>query len=221
MSEFEQKVSTKERLLIAAEKLFAEKGFADVSLRDITTAAEANVSSVSYYYSSKDALTDEVIQRHIFPVNEARLFTLKALRGASGKEAIALRDILDSFLRPMVERMRSSSLRNDLFRKIMGYCMADRAHQLPPELDNQMKIVLGLYIKELKFSLPQLNPELVVWRLHFSFGAVAHALMFSDRLEKYGDQDIGSIGTEEMLERLVDYCIGGLLAEVTPPKDLG
>ena len=45
--------TTKERLLAVAEKLFAEKGFNGVSVREITQSAECNLASVNYYFGNK------------------------------------------------------------------------------------------------------------------------------------------------------------------------
>jgi AcrR family transcriptional regulator len=208
----QEKVNTKDRLIEAAEKLFAEKGFKDVSLRDITNQAKANVASVNYYFSSKDALADEVITRHISPVNEARLREIAKLQESHGERPIPVREILYAFMRPTVEMMQSGSLRSDLFGKIMGYCMGDRAQLLPAEVKPQMKEVLKSFIFQLQRSLPNLSPEVVLWRLHFSFGVVAHTLLFSDRLSEFSEMEVTSGTDERSLERVIDYCLGGLLA---------
>lgn len=215
MSEKKEKVSTKERLVLAAEKLFAEKGFHDVSLRDITKEAKANVASVNYYFSSKDALEDEVIVRHIGPVNDARMAALDTLREQYGEEAIPSREVILAFMRPMIELMHSSSLRSDLFAKIMGRCMGDKGHAMPPQIEPQMKAVIGAFIQELLRALPQLTPETVLWRLHFSFGVVAHTLLFSERLSEFAGEELGDVTMDSSLERIIDYCEGGLLAADT------
>lgn len=44
---------TKTRILDAAEKLFAERGFSETSLRLITSKAEVNLASVNYHFGSK------------------------------------------------------------------------------------------------------------------------------------------------------------------------
>ncbi len=48
--------STREKILDTAERLFAEKGFDGVSVREITSRAGCNVASVSYYFGSKKEL---------------------------------------------------------------------------------------------------------------------------------------------------------------------
>lgn len=52
---------TERRLLEAAVELFADQGFAATSVRQVCTAAGANVASVNYYFGSKRALYDAAI----------------------------------------------------------------------------------------------------------------------------------------------------------------
>src|SRR5207247_5047290 len=56
---------TRERLLRAAERLFADRGFKDVTVRDICRAARANVAAVNYHFGDKLGLYREVMQTAI------------------------------------------------------------------------------------------------------------------------------------------------------------
>ena len=47
---------SRERLLYAALRLFAEKGFAKTSTRDIAQAAGVNIAAISYYFGDKAGL---------------------------------------------------------------------------------------------------------------------------------------------------------------------
>ena len=47
---------SRERLLLAAMRLFAEHGFATTSTREIALAAGANIASISYYFGDKAGL---------------------------------------------------------------------------------------------------------------------------------------------------------------------
>lgn len=60
------------RLLDAALTLFADKGFAKTSIRDIAQAAQVNIASISYYFGDKAGLyravfTDPRSKQHIIP----------------------------------------------------------------------------------------------------------------------------------------------------------
>ena len=69
---------TKERILNAAEALFAEHGFTHTSTRRITRTANVNLAAVNYHFGSKDQLIKAVFNRRIKPVNGERLRRLSA-----------------------------------------------------------------------------------------------------------------------------------------------
>lgn len=55
-------VETRTRLLGAAQRLFAERGFKNVTVRDICREASANVAAVNYHFGDKVGLYHEVLQ---------------------------------------------------------------------------------------------------------------------------------------------------------------
>jgi AcrR family transcriptional regulator len=56
---------TRSRLLRVGERLFADRGFKNVTVRDICLAAHANVASVNYHFGDKLGLYREVLQSAI------------------------------------------------------------------------------------------------------------------------------------------------------------
>src|SRR5690242_1769375 len=54
----------KEKILEAAEQLFAEKGFEGTSVRDIAQQADVNIAMISYYFGSKEKLLEALIENH-------------------------------------------------------------------------------------------------------------------------------------------------------------
>ena len=55
--------TTKDRLLDAAEQLFAERGYDATSMRELTTAAAVNLAAVNYHFGSKRELFAAVFDR--------------------------------------------------------------------------------------------------------------------------------------------------------------
>ncbi|GBF73650.1 hypothetical protein PA598K_01958 [Paenibacillus sp. 598K] len=59
----EEKASTQERILLAAEEQFAQNGYAGTRVSDIAEAADVNVALISYYFESKENLYRGVLER--------------------------------------------------------------------------------------------------------------------------------------------------------------
>src|SRR5258708_20774530 len=97
---------TKDRILDAAERLFATQGFEATSLRAITTQAGVNLAAVNYHFQSKDALLRAVIARRIGPVNRRRLELLDAWEATLTRD---LHSLIEAFLTPAVELKRTNA----------------------------------------------------------------------------------------------------------------
>src|SRR5438477_11014004 len=93
---------TTERIMDAAERLFADHGFEGTSIRDIVDAAKVNLAAVHYHFRSKEALLEAVLTRRISLVNDARLQRLAAAEAAAAPELPSVEDLLRAFILPTV-----------------------------------------------------------------------------------------------------------------------
>jgi AcrR family transcriptional regulator len=95
----------RERILVAAELLYAQRGVDKTSTRDITTEAGVNVASVNYYFRSKEALTEEIFMRLAQRATVLRLADLSKYMDAAhqDKRSLRLEDLVDCFIRPYFE----------------------------------------------------------------------------------------------------------------------
>jgi len=59
---------TRLKLIEVATELFAIKGFAAVSVRELTVAAQINVSAISYYFNGKEGLYEAVLTKQLSPI---------------------------------------------------------------------------------------------------------------------------------------------------------
>jgi AcrR family transcriptional regulator len=87
---------TKEKILDAAEALFAESGVSQTSLRAITNKAKANLGAIHYYFGNKESLIDEVIDRRFNEYYQNRSKQLKKLLNQEQKPS--LEDVLRVFI---------------------------------------------------------------------------------------------------------------------------
>src|SRR6201987_6471838 len=84
---------TRGAILAAAERLFADRGFGDVTLRDIVAEANVTLAAVNYHFGSKDELIAELFVTRSLALNKERLRELReAEEAGDGRPAIA--DIL-------------------------------------------------------------------------------------------------------------------------------
>jgi AcrR family transcriptional regulator len=60
--------STRERILDAAESLFADRGFEGAAMRDIAAGANLNPASLYNHFTSKQALFEAVLERGLRPL---------------------------------------------------------------------------------------------------------------------------------------------------------
>lgn len=62
MGKLDRNLQIRQRLLEAAGEVFAEKGFAKATVREICDRAGANVAAINYYFRDKEGLYREAIQ---------------------------------------------------------------------------------------------------------------------------------------------------------------
>src|SRR3954462_10121544 len=91
---------TRTRLLDAALALLAERGEDGVTLRELTTAAEANVAAVSYHFGSLKSLCDAAIEHALERYLDAQQEAVSKL----GPES-TLEDLAAAFARPMTSAL--------------------------------------------------------------------------------------------------------------------
>jgi len=96
--------------------------------------------------------------------------------------------------------------------KFMGRCMSERSGKLPDQVVRIAQRVVKRITRMLSDALPDVEPELLLWRLHFCFGVMAHTLMHEDTLKTVSKGASGDPDFETTLQRMIDYCKGGLKA---------
>jgi TetR/AcrR family transcriptional regulator len=77
------------KLIEAATPLFAKKGYAAVSVREVSQAASANVAAVSYHFGGKEGLYHAVLEYQFEPIAQA-LERIKTMPAPPPAERLAL-----------------------------------------------------------------------------------------------------------------------------------
>lgn len=169
---------TKERLLEVGERLFAEHGFDNVSLRTITANAEANLAAVNYHFGSKEALIEEVVARRLEPVNRQRVERLRSAQ----LEGLTVERVVAAFLDPVFEEALTDGVGNR-FCKLMSRCIAARDERVSEMVIRQFPEVVTHFVAAIRECVPSLSSDEAHLRLLFMAGAMAHSLFHYDKME--------------------------------------
>ena len=167
-----QHFSTKDRILHAAEELFAEQGFGATSLRQVTSRADVNIAAVNYHFGSKDNLVNEVFRRRMDEMSGERL---AALRKAVADGECTLEPILAAFVEPALA-MAQDRHGGGAFIRVIARAYAESNDSLRKFLSDQYGHVLREFAKAIDGCIPGLGKQELYWRLDFLSGALTYAM---------------------------------------------
>jgi len=94
--------NARERLIVTAERLFAQRGIGGVSLREIgIEAGQRNNSASQYHFGSKAGLVEAIFAYRMAAINERRVAALAEL-DARGM-GLDLRGLVEAYIHPLAE----------------------------------------------------------------------------------------------------------------------
>lgn len=175
------KTRTRARILDAAERLFAERGVAAVSLREIGSAAgQRNNSAVQYHFGTRDALVRALYEDRLAPLNRRRTDLLAALPEDRRTD---LAGLVDVYLRPLAEAMRDGSHDGHYARFIHRFTLEGEVLTPPLEADfaGGMRAVTALIADALAAAEPHTPPAVHSARLRLMQLLVTGTLADSER----------------------------------------
>lgn len=209
--------TTPERLLDAAEKLIAENGYANTSLRKITASADANIAAVNYHFGSKEELVKAMLERRLKPVNKERKDLLLKELGSAGKEnRLPETEVL---LRALIEpaiRFFQFQPGGKHFLRIFSRLHAEPDDTMRKEFLKYMTPVLMGFHEGFKKALPRLAPEKLMPRLFFCIGAMGHGASmlvdshFNNKNSKLGLPPMPD--SDSLVEELISFVTRGMEA---------
>lgn len=210
--------NTKERLLDAAEELFAQNGISGTSLRDLTNKAAANLASVNYHFGSKDGLLRALLERRIKPLNDERMRLLDLAERAAGDGVPTLESILHAFVAPTIWSCRQ----HPHFMRVMGRMQTDPDPAVRQWMASDLFATLVSRLERLLTRrLPDVPVAELYWRMCFLVGSMCHTWMNLHDVELCSKGQASFDGDNDMIERLVCFGAAGLRAGVCAPMSPG
>jgi AcrR family transcriptional regulator len=195
---------TRSAILAAAERLYADRGFGDVTLRDIVAAANVNLAAVNYHFGSKDELIAELFVTRSLALNRERLRDLRAAEERGGGRA-ELSDILRALIGPSLrgclgpERERSTAAR---------FMIRASIESVPPirRIRNREIDHLRKFVGAMRRALPDRAEVELYWGLHFALAMAQQTVRDSERLAKLSDGQCDLDDVEGVIDRVVQVA---------------
>ena len=214
----EDEDGTRERILRTAERLFAERGFNGVSVRELAAAAQVNIASIGYHFKSKEGLLSEVYRRHCEPMIEERLRGLEASSRLRGKAKVAA--IIEAFIRPALQQVEAED--GETFIRLRAVLSGENSELLEKLVAENFDQSSTAFIDELCACLPHLTRTDVCWRFHFLLGAIYYTAAGPHRITAFSNGRCDPSDTESVIGELVPFMTRAFVAPATkrqrPPR---
>jgi len=186
------------RLLDAAEKLFAEQGFDATSVRNLTTEAGCNIAAVNYHFGSKELLYKAMFRRHL-----ERVFSLhkENIKKAMSSENPTVEKLIEMLVRPTFEHSPQKHGQIPMLKLTIR-------ESLNPQFKKEfmaleiVKDFLSKIQEALLVLFPRLNPEKAMLCVFSLEGLVIHPLLFGD----FYHDIISDLAPDNLINHIVQFA---------------
>jgi AcrR family transcriptional regulator len=199
---------TRSAILAAAERLYADRGFGDVTLRDIVAEANVNLAAVNYHFGSKDELIAELFVTRSIATNRERLRELKAAEEQGGGRApieVILHALVGPTLRGCLgpENQRSTAAR---------FMIRASIESVPPirRIKNREIDHLRKFAAAMRRALPGRDEVDLYWALHFALAMAHQTIRDSERLTKLSEGACDLDDVDGIIKRIIDVSVTAL-----------
>jgi AcrR family transcriptional regulator len=205
---------TVERILDAAEQLFAEKGFAETSLRLITSKAGVNLAAVNYHFGSKKALIQAVFVRFLNPFVSSLEQELDRHQKQGADATLTLEQLLEMLVRQALTVKPRSGNDLAIFMRLLGLAFSQSQGHLRKYLAEVYGRVFQRYMQLVFAAAPQLPPSELFWRVHFMLGSAAFTMSSMKALRAIAEAEFDvQPGIDQVLKLMVPFLAAGMRAE--------
>jgi AcrR family transcriptional regulator len=196
-------IDTKQKILDTAEELFGEFGYSATSLRHIIAKANVNLAAVHYHFGAKQDLLDQVVMRKAGPMNECRMQLLDKFEAEAAPEPASIEKIIEAFVAPAIQIEKSPE-----FLKLMGRIHAEGIGQ--GIIQRNFQPTIDRFLSAMRRALPNMSIKELLWKAHFTLGAMAFALRAQP---EFGPEDVLELPSA-IIRRLVAFAGAGFRAPV-------
>lgn len=204
----QQKQDTRERILAAAEELFAQKGFEGVSVRQIMSSADADVSLAYYHFKSKRDLFDQVMLRRVEYLNEIRLQALEQVEQRHPDDAPTVEEIIGAFTSPLMQLLADDHDNWSHYFQLIAQInnSPDKGGVL---MSRYFDPLVSRFIDALRKALPDCDEAELYWSYHFLSGALTLTFAETGRIDNLSGGICSSKDVAAINERMHIFLAAG------------
>ncbi|MCR9213419.1 MAG: TetR/AcrR family transcriptional regulator [Proteobacteria bacterium] len=203
------KISTRNKIKIAAQKLFAEKGMDGVSVREIVAAAEQkNMASLHYYFRTKQDLARELLLDAAAVIEVRRVELLDELEANGGPKSA--REVLSIFIESAI--LPETDPRSLTNVRLYLQAFQNNPNFVQETVNNTGDIGYFRCLAHLKIFMSDINPETMARRLYLMQHYVFNLLAARERAISNNNPEAQFWEGEGTLSELVRTAEAMLLA---------
>jgi len=161
--------NTKEQIMNVAERLFAERGFAGTTLRNVVGEAGVNLAAVHYHFGSKEELFRSVVARFARPLTERELALLKQLRAETGSPSVEA--ILTAMFKPCFEILIQDESTRLVRAQFLGRCRTE-PEPIQSIANGEFAVVTEAFLDMLQRALPDQTRSQLHWKFDLAIAAL-------------------------------------------------
>lgn len=197
-----------ERILNAAEELFALHGYDGVTLRTLANAAGVDVALINYYFGPKQQLFDTVFKRRAQILNEQRLSALQQAQTEAGNNTIEVEKIIEAFLRPLEVAQESDDEGWKNYCALLAY-VNNSAVWGPLLMSKHYNELVDTFIDALRGALQGANDADLYWCYHYMSGAMSLTFANTGRIDLMSKGLCRSDDFKAAYDRMIPFIAAG------------
>jgi len=198
---------TRERILNAAEQLFAAHGFHGTSMRDVASAIPCGIALVTYHFGTKETLFSLVIKRRATYMAQARIHALDAARVKAQGKPIPVEDLVSGYVWVFVERSVAGG------EGWKNYSRFVARHANSPEFANILgdhyDPVARQYLDEFERTFPHMPQKDLYYAFSFLVGTMVSTVAEPGRVEQLSCGQVKANDVEEVFRRMLPFLSAG------------
>jgi AcrR family transcriptional regulator len=199
---------TPNRLVAAAERLFAEDGEEATSLRAVTRAAISNAAAVHYHFGGRDGLLRAVLDRHLAGRQQRRLRLLDKATDQYGDQ-VPVEAVVTAVVRPDLDLLAKLRKNRVNVARFLGRAAALRSPVVADYLDRQFAELADRAVPLLTATT---GADAVTQRQRLRLVLDAVSMLYARAADPDEPGPLGAHDVDEQARRLVAFCAAGIAA---------